>query len=111
MRMSALARSTRSAGSIAESTRCCAVSITAVRIADLTGPVDGLPDLEWQPGPLPLPPREGLEALLSRAKLPYRPYHSTRHTFATWLLEAGTDIRRVQQQMGHASIGQTADTY
>ena len=77
----------------------------------MTGPVDGLPDLEWQPGPLPLPPREGLEALLSRAKLPYRPYHSTRHTFATWLLEAGTDIRRVQQQMGHASIGQTADTY
>ena len=51
------------------------------------------------------------QPLLAKAGLPYRKYHATRHTFATWLLSDGADLRWVQQQMGHASIGQTADTY
>jgi integrase len=43
--------------------------------------------------------------------VPYRKYHSMRHTYATWMLETGADLRWVQEQMGHASVQQTADTY
>jgi integrase len=49
--------------------------------------------------------------LLKRAMLPYRKYHATRHTFASWMLEAGADIRWVQAQLGHSSITMTVDTY
>jgi integrase len=49
--------------------------------------------------------------LLAKAGLPYRRYHGTRHTYATWLLADGADLRWVQSQLGHASVAQTADTY
>jgi hypothetical protein len=49
--------------------------------------------------------------LLGKAGVPYRRYHATRHTYATWLLADGADLRWVQSQMGHASVAQTADTY
>ena len=49
--------------------------------------------------------------LLAKAGLKYRSYHKTRHTFAVWHLENGADLRWVRDQMGHASISMTADTY
>jgi Phage integrase family len=51
------------------------------------------------------------QPFLSKAGGPYRKYHATRHTYATWMLETGADLRWVSQQMGHASLKQTADTY
>jgi integrase len=51
------------------------------------------------------------QPLLAKAGVPYRKYHATRHTYATWMLETGAGLWWVQEQMGHASVQQTADTY
>ena len=51
------------------------------------------------------------QSLLRKAGLPYRKPHAMRHSYATWLLEAGADIRWVRDQMGHVSIGETEGTY
>ena len=49
--------------------------------------------------------------LMKKSGLPYRNYHATRHSYATWLLEDGANIHWVSKQLGHATIKQTVDTY
>ena len=56
--------------------------------------------------------RKGFDAALRHAGLPshYSP-HSLRHTFASVLLADGVSPAYVQEQLGHASITLTVDTY
>lgn len=49
--------------------------------------------------------------ILKRIGLPAMPIHSLRHTHAVLLLEAGNDMKYVQERLGHGSMRITADIY
>ena len=39
------------------------------------------------------------------------PFHTLRHTHATWLLMAGADMKTVQERLGHADVATTMRIY
>jgi len=48
---------------------------------------------------------------LKRAELPRMRFHDLRHTYAAILITMGENIKFIQQQLGHASLTTTMDTY
>lgn len=51
------------------------------------------------------------ERILKRADIPKLPIHSLRHTHAVLLMEAGADMKYIQERLGHGSYQITADVY
>lgn len=49
--------------------------------------------------------------LIEQLEMPYIRFHDMRHTHASLLMELGEDMKVIQEQLGHATIGITADTY
>lgn len=49
--------------------------------------------------------------LLKKAKIPYKKFHSLRHTYATKLFELNVPLKTVQMLLGHSDISITANIY
>ena len=49
--------------------------------------------------------------LLERAAVPYRKFHSLRHTFATSCIKKGVDVKTVSELLGHSSVKITLERY
>jgi integrase len=48
---------------------------------------------------------------VERTKLPRIRLHDPRHTHATQLLAAGTNVKLVSERLGHSTVAFTLDTY
>lgn len=51
------------------------------------------------------------ERALAKANIPYRNFHSLRHTYATRLFEKDVPVKTVQALMGHKDITTTMNIY
>ncbi|MBO0575143.1 site-specific integrase [Clostridium botulinum] len=51
------------------------------------------------------------ERLLKKAKIPYKKFHSLRHTYATKLFEVNVPLKTVQMLLGHSDVSITANIY
>lgn len=49
--------------------------------------------------------------ILKKAGLPSLPIHSTRHTHAMLQLEAGADMKYIQERLEHGSMQVTSNVY
>ena len=48
---------------------------------------------------------------LNDNNIPYKKWHSLRHTYASLLFQSGADIKTVQELLGHADINTTSQIY
>ena len=55
--------------------------------------------------------RKFLGYVLKHAGIRHIPFHTCRHTFASWLIGNGESLAYVKEQMGHHSIRVTVDLY
>ena len=54
---------------------------------------------------------ERYKAFLKRLDIPYRKFHSLRHTFATECIKSGVDVKSLSELLGHSSVKITLDRY
>ncbi len=52
-----------------------------------------------------------LQPALKKAKIPHIRFHDLRHTYASWMIGAGVDLKFISAQLGHSTIAITLDIY
>ena len=50
-------------------------------------------------------------SLLKQLGIPYRKFHSLRHTFATECIKSGVDVKSLSELLGHSSVKITLERY